>query len=184
VIVSAFLRAHEKEDLMKTRTLIFMTLAAALTRLIPHPWNFTAIGAMALFGGTYFDSKKQSLIVPLAALLISDLILGFHSTMLFVYGAVALIGILGWNLREEKSVAKVATLTLTSSLVFFVVSNFGVWMMDAMYAKTALGLWTCFVAAIPFFTYQVLGDFFFVGLMFGTFETLKKIVPALAKNNV
>ena len=170
---------------MKLKVLILMVLAAAFSRLIPHPWNFTAIGAMALFGGTYFDSKKQSLLIPLAALALSDLVLGgFHSTMLFVYGAFALIAMIGWNLREQKSVAKTATLTLTSSLVFFVVSNFGVWMMDGMYAKTTAGLFECFVAAIPFFTNQVLGDFFFVGLMFGAYETLRKVSPSLAKQNV
>lgn len=158
-------------------TLILMVLGAAFSRLIPHPWNFTAIGAMALFGGAYFPSKKQSLLIPLAALLLSDLVLGFHNTMVFVYMAFALIVILGWNLREGKSAFKVGTFALVTSSLFFLISNFGVWVMGGMYAPTFQGLVQCYVAALPFFDNQILGDLFFSGVLFGSYELAKKWAP-------
>lgn len=164
--------------------LVLMVLVAAFSRLIPHPWNFTAIGAMALFGGAYFPSKTKSLLIPLAALVLSDLVLGFHNTMLFVYGAFLLTVLVGWTLREERSVLKVGTLALVTSSIFFLVSNFGVWMMMGMYPKTWDGLVACYVAAIPFFGNQIGGDLFFAALLFGAYETLKKVSPSFAKQSV
>lgn len=167
---------------MTTRKMILfvMVLGAAFSRLIPHPWNFTAIGAMALFGGAYFPSKKMSMIVPLAALFLSDLVLGFHETMLFVYLGFALVVMLGWNLTEQKSVTRIATLSLVSSSLFFLVSNFGVWAMGAGYAPNIHGLVECYVAGIPFFDNQIYGDLFFSGVMFGSYELLKKHAPNFA----
>ncbi|WP_413294608.1 DUF6580 family putative transport protein [Bdellovibrio sp. HCB185ZH] len=162
---------------MTTRmiTLIVMVLAAAFSRMIPHPWNFTAVGAMALFGGAYFSDKRLSMALPLAALMLSDLFLGgFHSTTFFVYAAFALIVMMGWYLTEKKSVPRIGGLALVASSVFFLISNFGVWIMDGMYAPTFQGLVQCYVAAIPFFGYQVAGDLFFSAVMFGGYELVKK----------
>ncbi|AHI05407.1 hypothetical protein BDW_04495 [Bdellovibrio bacteriovorus W] len=156
-----------------------MILAAAFSRFIPHPWNFTAVGAMALFGGAYLP-KRLSLIVPLAALMLTDAILGFHNTMVFVYAAFAAIVALGWVLRSQRSVVKVGGMSLLASVLFFAVSNFGVWMMDGMYARTFEGLVQCYVAAIPFFGNQVGGDLFFSAVMFGGYEALKSLVPGIA----
>lgn len=166
---------------MTTRmmTLVGLILVAAFSRLIPHPVNFTAVAAMALFGGTYL-SKKQSLLVPMVALFLTDLVLGFHSTMVFVYLAFALIVILGWGLKEQKSAFKLGTFSLVSSCLFFVISNFGVWMMQGFYPPTLQGLMACFVAAIPFFQNQVTGDLVFTAVMFGGFELAKKMLPQLA----
>lgn len=161
--------------------LVVMVLVAAFSRLIPHPWNFTAIGAMALFGGAYFPSKKQSLLIPMAALILSDFVLGFHSTMFFVYGAFLAVVVLGWTLREERSAVKIGTMAVVTSSVFFVVSNFGVWLMQDMYPKNAAGLVACFVAAIPFFDNQLMGDLFFSAVLFGAYETLKATNPIFAK---
>lgn len=161
-------------------TLILMILVAAFSRMIPHPWNFTAIGAMALFGGAYLPSRKLSMIVPFAALLLSDLVLGLHSTMIYVYLAFGVIVLLGWSLRTQKSALQVGTLSLVSSMVFFVVSNFGVWAMEGFYASTWQGLVQCYVAAIPFLDNQIYGDLFFSGVLFGGYEALKRWVPSLA----
>ncbi len=161
--------------------IVSLILAAAFSRLIPHPWNFTAIGAMALFGGTYVTSKRMSLLVPMAALFLSDLILGLHNTMFWVYGAFALIVMLGWTLKGQSTkVLRVGGTTLLASLIFFAVSNFGVWIMGGFYPPTVEGLISCFVAAIPFFGNQVAGDFFFVAMMFGAFEALKKVIPQMS----
>jgi len=154
-----------------------MIIGAAFSRMIPHPWNFTAIGAMALFGGAYLPSKRVSLVVPLLALLLSDMILGFHSTMIFVYGAFAVAVVLGWTLREERKAVRLVTISLATSSLFFLISNFGVWLMEPMYAHNWSGLVSCYVAGIPFFDNQVYGDLFFSGLLFGSFEALKKMAP-------
>jgi hypothetical protein len=162
--------------------LVLMVVVAAFSRLIPHPWNFTAIGAMALFGGAYF-SKRMSLIIPIAALVLSDLVLGFHVTMVFVYGAFMLTVLIGWTLSEKKTVFKVGTLSLVTSSLFFLITNFGVWMMQDMYPKNAAGLVECYVAAIPFFGNQIAGDLFFAAILFGAYETLKKVSPTFAKQS-
>ncbi|MGZ3775241.1 MAG: DUF6580 family putative transport protein [Pseudobdellovibrionaceae bacterium] len=158
-------------------TIILMILAAAFSRLIPHPWNFTAIGAMALFGGAYLPSKKLSLLIPVAALFLSDFILSFHLTMVFVYLSFMLIVLLGWTLREKRNVVRLGVLSLVASTLFFVVSNFGVWITQDMYPVTWQGLVQCYVAAIPFFDNQVYGDLFFSALLFGSFEAVKKYAP-------
>lgn len=168
----------------KILALVLMVSVAAFSRLIPHPWNFTAVGAMALFGGAYFPSKKQSLFIPIAALIVSDLILGFHSTMLFVYGAFMLTVLVGWALRDERTALKIGTLSLVTSALFFLISNFGVWVTQAMYPMTSAGLVQCYVAAIPFLENQVLGDLFFSAILFGAFETLKKVSPVFAKQSI
>lgn len=161
-------------------TLILMVLVAAFSRLIPHPWNFTAIGAMALFGGTYFPSKKLSMVIPLAALFVSDLVLGFHATMLYVYAGFLAVVLLGWTLREGKTVTRVGTMSLVTSAIFFLISNFGVWMMEGLYPKTAQGLVACYVAGIPFFGNQILGDVFFTAVLFGGYEAIRKFAPDFA----
>lgn len=158
-------------------TLILMILGAALSRLIPHPWNFTAIGAMALFGGASIKSKFQSLLIPVAALFLSDLILGFHSTMFFVYLPVAVTVILGWTLQESKNRGQLITASLFTSALFFAISNLGVWLTSGLYASNWQGFVDCYVAALPFLDRQVLGDLFFTGVLFGSFEFIKKVAP-------
>jgi hypothetical protein len=164
---------------MKTKmiTLIGLIVVAAFSRLIPHPWNFTAIGAIALFGGSFVPSKKLSLVIPLAALILSDLVLGFHSTMVFVYAAFTLTVLIGWGLRENRTAVKVTSYALLSSSLFFLITNFGVWAMGGMYPMTASGLVSSYVAAIPFFDNQIYGDLFFSGVLFGGYAYMRKVLP-------
>src|SRR5437879_13205315 len=126
-------------------------LAAAASRLIPHPPNLASVTAAALFGGAYLANKRLALIVPLAALLLSDLALGFYGHMEIVYGAFLLVVCLGFLLQKKRSALRIAGAALASSVVFFVVTNFGVWAFESLYPKTAVGLLSCYVAAIPFF---------------------------------
>src|SRR5258708_33622319 len=126
-------------------------LAAAASRLIPHPPNVASITAVALFGGAYLTDKRLALIVPLAALLLSDLVLGFYSHMEIVYGSFLLVVCLGFLLQRKRSVLRIAGAALASSVVFFVGTNFGVWAFGSRYPKTAAGLLACYLPAIPFF---------------------------------
>ncbi|HVO75196.1 MAG TPA: DUF6580 family putative transport protein [Ignavibacteriaceae bacterium] len=162
-------------------TLSCIVLAAAFARLIPHPPNFAPIAAIALFGGAYFDNKKLSFIVPFITMIISDLFLPLHSTVWAVYLSFALIVLIGFSLRERKKVKNIILASIASSILFFVVTNFAVWISYDMYPMNIAGLAECYIAAIPFFSYTLLGDLFFVGIMFGLFEILKAKVPELAK---
>ncbi len=162
-------------------TLSLVILGAAFTRFIPHPPNFTAIGAMALFGGAYYTNKKLAFIIPLAAMFISDIFIGFHSMMIAVYIAFALIVMIGFQLRKNKKISSVVLASVSASVAFFIVTNFAVWAMGTMYPKTITGLLESYTMAIPFFHYNLLGDLFFAGLMFGTFELLQSRFPLLQK---
>lgn len=163
--------------------LALMILAAAFTRLIPHPPNFTAVGAIALFGGAYFSDKKFAFIVPIAAMLLTDLIIGFHSGMLSVYLSFVLIVGIGIVLSRNIKLKNVLVASLLSSILFFVATNFQVWLQSTLYPKNISGLIACYVAAIPFFHYTVLGDFFFVGVLFGLFAILQAKFPLLSRVN-
>jgi hypothetical protein len=161
-----------------TAILSAIFLAAAM-RLVPHPPNFAPIGAMALFGGAYFGRRALAFAAPLGAMLLSDAILGFHSGMAYVYGSVALIVLIGWAVAKRKTALSVAAAAIASSVLFFVVTNFGTWATGELYPQTAAGLVACFVAAIPFFQNTLAGDLIFAGLLFGGFALLERRVPAI-----
>ena len=161
-----------------------LIIAAAFTRLIPHYPNFTAVGAIALFGGTYLPNKKLAFIVPLVAMLLTDLIIGFHPTMWAVYLSFGLIVLIGFQVSKNKKVMNILLATISSSILFFLVTNFAQWLSDPFYAKTGAGLAQCFTMAIPFFSYTALGDMFYVGILFGAYELAKTKFPFYQKVKV
>ena len=167
----------------KKRLLVIggMILAAAASRLIPHPPNFSPITAMALLGGACFVDKRGAFAVPLAALLASDVVLGFHRTIPFVYASFALIVCLGFWLRTRRTAVPIACAALAASLLFFTVTNFGFWALGTMYPKTTEGLLACYVAAVPFFWNTVLGDAAYTVVLFGGLALAEKCLPALQK---
>ncbi|HTK81549.1 MAG TPA: DUF6580 family putative transport protein [Bacteroidota bacterium] len=156
-----------------------LILMAALSRLLPHPPNFAPITALALFGGVYLE-KKHSFIVPIAAILISDYFIGFYTGMVWVYASFLAIGLIGLWLRDHRGIAQTIGATLAGSVLFFVVTNFGVWASaQVSYPHTMSGLLECYAAAIPFFRNTLLGDSVYVGVMFGAYELLRRMYPAL-----
>jgi hypothetical protein len=176
--------------------LVGVVFLAALARLIPHPPNFTPIGAIALFAAANLNKKWAAFLVPLLAMFVSDLALelttrlgiysgwlaqstGFHSSMWVVYATMALVCALGLLLRRKKTVLSVAGVVLAGSLVFFVVTNFGVWALDSMYPRTAAGLVSCYIAAIPFFHWTLLGDACYATVLFGGFALAEHLIPTL-----
>jgi hypothetical protein len=159
--------------------LLAAILTAAALRLIPHPPNFTPIGAMALFSGAYLGRRWLAFVAPLAAMLLSDSILGFHSGMPFVYASVALIVLIGCLVRSRVTPLTVVGAALASSVLFFVVTNFGTWLLSGMYPLTGAGLAACYVAAIPFFQNTAVGDLFYCAVLFGGFALLERAVPKL-----
>ena len=158
--------------------------AAAALRLVPHPPNFTPIGAMALFSGAYFGRRALAFAAPLGAMLVSDALIGFHSGMPFVYASVAVIALLGWLALSRVTVLRLAGAAIASSILFFVVTNFGTWLLSGMYPLNGAGLAACYVAAIPFFQNTVAGDLFYTGVLFGGFALLERAVPMLRAGGV
>ncbi|HRN27273.1 MAG: hypothetical protein IT276_01685 [Ignavibacteriaceae bacterium] len=161
--------------------LTLMVFGAAFLRLLPHPPNFAPIAAMALFGGAYFSKKSFAFVIPLAAIFLTDLIIGIYSYAWIVYLSFALIVVLGIFMLKKVSVKKLVFASVTASISFFAITNFGVWALGTLYPKTPAGLLASYTAAIPFFQNSLIGDLFFVGVMFGVYELVKHKVPALAK---
>lgn len=152
-----------------------------LLRVAPHPWNFAPVGAIALFAGAHFERRAFGILVPLATMLIGDAFIGFHLLMPVIYATYALIALLGTTLREKRgSVAAVGGSVLASSVIFFVVTNFAVWMMGTTYAKTLAGLVTCYVMALPFFGNTLVSDALFTAILFGAFSLAERRLPRFA----
>lgn len=150
----------------------FLIIAAAILRLLPHAPNFAPITALALFGGVYLRDKRLAIVLPLAAMLVSDIFIGFYefSIMASVYLSFAISGLLGLWLKRRKDVGNTAAVTLTASVQFFLITNFAVWAFGTMYPHNMAGLLQSYVNALPFFRNTLLGDFFYVGILFGLYE--------------
>lgn len=153
--------------------------AAAALRLIPHPPNFTPVGAMALFSGAYIGRRALAFLAPLGALLLSDFVLGFYHGMATVYAATALAVVIGWFALNRRSPVRVGLAAIASSVLFFVITNFAMWLSSGFYPPTFAGLEACFVAAIPFFQNSVAGDLFYAAILFGGFRIAEQLAPRL-----
>ncbi len=165
-----------KQVLARYGAAFLLVIVAAFSRLLPHPANFTAIAAIALFGGVYLE-KKFAFVVPIAAMLLSDYFIGFYGGMYWVYGSFVLMGLIGLWLKNHKKPLYIFGGTLVSSILFFVVTNFGAWATPgSIYAPTWAGLVECYVAAIPFFRNSVSGDLFFVAVIFAAYEGLLMMI--------
>jgi hypothetical protein len=175
------MKLSDNKNVMRFITIAGMILAAIFTRFIPHPPNFTAVSAVALFGAAYFDRKIFAFIVPIIAMFLSDAIIGFHPGMFAVYFSFFIIAAIGLTLREKRTFGRIIAASLSASVAFFIITNFAQWVSDPFYAKTTAGFIQCYVMAIPFFHYTVIGDLFFVGVMFGSYELVRSKVPALSR---
>ncbi|MEO8232811.1 MAG: DUF6580 family putative transport protein [Ignavibacteriota bacterium] len=161
--------------------LTLMVFGAAFLRLLPHPPNFAPIAALALFGGAYFSKKTFAFVIPLVAMFLTDTIIGIYSYAWVVYLSFIVIVALGIFILKKVSVKNLVVASLTASVSFFAITNFGVWALGTLYPKTPEGLLASYTAAIPFFQNSLIGDLFFVGVMFGVYELVKHNVPALQK---
>jgi hypothetical protein len=185
---------------MKARmaVLVAMVLAAALSRLLPHPPNFTPLGALALFAGARFRGKWAAFLTPLAAMLVSDTALqvvtalgwesgwlargtGFHRGMWVVYGAIVLVTAVGLLLRRRESVPAVAGAVLAGSTLFFLVTNFAWWAGYDLYPHTLAGLIESYAAALPFYGWSLLGDACYATVLFGGLALAERLYPTLRR---
>ena len=163
------------------RALAFITLAAALMRLLPHPYNFTPVAGMALFGGAHFRDVRVAFAVPLLAMFASDLVLAFTvydigalRSMPVVYFAFALTVLIGRLLGTRSSALRVGSASVGAALLFYLITNFGVWTRGTLYPMTWEGLVACYVAAIPFLRNAILGNCFYAIVFFGGFRAAQR----------
>ena len=161
------------------RLWIGMMVLGASARLVLHPWNFTPMMAIGLFAGSQARRASTAVLATLLALVLSDAVLGFYRHMEFVYLSFALIVAIGILLRNNRRFIPILSATLAGSVLFFLLTNFGVWAFSGLYAKTLPGLMFCYLAAIPFFRNMVVGDLFYAAVLFGGFRLLEWAVPAL-----
>ena len=153
-----------------------LTVVSILVRLLPHPANFTPIAALALFSGVYF-SKRWSWIFPLAAMLVSDSIIGFYDARLMaaVYGSLLLPVLISRVIRKNKNFISITGVSLVGSILFFLITNFAVWLYSPLYPYTSSGLAQSYIAGLPFFRNTVLGDLFWAGVFFGCYALALKL---------
>lgn len=153
----------------------FLIFGAVILRFLPHAPNFAPITALALFGGTYLKDKRLAVILPLAAMLISDYFIGFYNLpiLVSVYLSFGISGILGLQLRQHKNLSNILGVTLLASIQFYLITNFAVWAFGTMYPPTVGGLSQSYINALPFFRNTLLGDLFYVGVMFGLYEAVR-----------
>lgn len=177
--------------------IIAMVLAAAATRLVPHPDNFVPVGAMALFGAAALPKRWLAVLLPVVAYYLSDLVLnnvfyaayfdGFYWGIdLWIYGGIALMVVFGMGMLRGTDLGwgRIGGAAVGATLIFFLLSNFGVWMGGMMYPKTGAGLLACYTAALPFLGASLAANLVFSGVLFGAAKGLDLVktsrqVPAM-----
>ena len=153
---------------------VFFVLAGAILRFLPHPDNFTPVTALALFSGAFL-SRRLSVAVPLLIMMITDFFIGFHSVIWFTWGSFVLTVFLGRRVSDDAGEwRRVAPASLSGSLLFFVVTNFGHFVMTNSYPHTWQGFWMCYTFAVPFFRNTLLGDLFYTTILFGLFVGVRQ----------
>jgi len=156
-------------------TFLFISGILALGRLIPHPPNFTPILATAIYTPYIINDKWIAMLIPLSAMFIADIIIGFHPYMLWVYGAIGLSTLISnWSMRFNKKYMQLAIMTLVSSILFFVITNFAVWTIWDYYPKTIDGLIICYIKSIPFFQNTLLGTIIYTAIITLTIQKGRK----------
>lgn len=158
---------------------IALVVFGVTLRLIPHAANFAPVGAIALFGGAVL-SARHALWLPLAIMVISDIFIGFHGTTLFTWGGFVLVGMFGMLLRNSSNLLRIPAGALGSALIFFVISNFGVWVEGKLYTYTLQGLIDCYVAALPFLRTSLVADLAFAAVLFGAYAFASRAISRQA----
>tara|TARA_Y100000589_G_scaffold49949_1_gene41577 strand:- start:1187 stop:1693 length:507 start_codon:yes stop_codon:yes gene_type:complete len=160
---------------MKDRNIliVIIILIGAFSRIIPHPPNFTAIGAISILGGVYFGKNYLAFLIPIISMLISDFLLGFNMAI-SVYLSFLIMIPLGIGIKNKLSNLSVIKTSIYASIVFFLITNFSVWIFSTVYPNNIYGLLICYYAGIPFFFNTLLGNIFFSFSLFGIYEIVSK----------
>ncbi len=158
---------------------LILMMFGILFRLIPHAPNFTPVAAIALFGAVLLPNKRLALIMPLALIMISDLFIGLHDIVIFTWGSIVLVSLIGLGLRKRHKTTIVLFGSLASAVAFYLVTNFGVW-VAGWYPPTPQGLLQCYVAGIPFFRNFLAGTLIYSAAFFGTYALAARAVRRTA----
>jgi len=148
-----------------------------VSRFMFHVPNFSPVIALALFSGAYVN-KRYAVIMPVLLMALTDLILGMYNSVFFTWIAIGLAAALGIRLRARKTFGAVLLNSILSAVLFFIISNFGVWLMSGMYVHNMSGLASCFVLAIPFFRNTLLSTLIYSAILFMAYE----VIAARVKN--
>lgn len=165
-------------------TVTAIILLAAFSRLLPHPANFAPLGAMALFGAAHYKNRYMAVIIPMVSMFLCDLAITnlvysemyngfvlFYPGCLFTYLSLLLITCVGFLIFRQVSIGKIVIGSLSASVIFFLVSNFGTWISGMMlYTKDISGLISCYIAGLPFFKNTIAGDLLYSGILFGVYK--------------
>jgi len=144
-------------------------ICGALSRIFSPASNFTPVIALTFFGGVYLK-KSQALLLPLAIFALTDVVIGFHKYMLFTWGSILLVAAIGMSIREEKKVTSMIAGGLVSVIAFFFISNFSYWLFSGIYTQDISGLWTCYIAALPFLRNTFISTALYGIILFWSYE--------------
>ena len=161
-----------------------MILLAAVVRILPHPWNFTPIGAMAIFAGAMFRNRRVAFLFPLAALFAGDLFVGIHRLIPIVYASFLLSVLIGTWLANRRTVLRIGGAVFLGALQFFLVTNFAVWQLLGTYPHTLTGLAACYIAGLPLFGNTLAGDAVYATIFFGIFALAENLSPAFRNQDI
>lgn len=161
---------------MKTIVVVSLIAVAAALRIAPHPWNFTPIGAMAIFSGAMLRSRWMKFTLPLLALFAGDVFVGFHKLMPVVYASFLVSVAIGMWLENRRSIPRIGAATLAGAAQFFLVTNFAVWLAFGTYPKTVAGLAACYAAGLPLFANTLAGDALYAALLFGGYSLGERLL--------
>ncbi len=177
--------------------LVAIILIVAFSRIIPHMPNFSPLAAIGLFGAAHFDKKWKAFLIPIAATWVSDLFINnviyaqyypkftwFYEGFYWQYASYLLITISGLAIFNKINTFKVLKGAVASTLIFFLVSNFGCWIGSTLYPQNLGGLMSCYAAGIPFLKGTILGDLFYSGVLFGGYYFLQSKVSFFKLQNV
>ena len=151
---------------------IILIVLGIASRLLPHTSQFTAILAVSMFAGLYLP-RWQALALPVAMMIVTDMILGFHDTIAYTWGSMLIISSLGLWIKQHKNFGTVLGGSVCSAVIFFVVTNFGAW-LSPLYPHTMAGLKECYIMAIPFFRSAFVSTVAYSLVLYGGYEWLLK----------
>jgi len=150
---------------------LFILVFGIMMRLIVHPANFTPVLALILFGAVYCN-KKYALLLPLFLMMLTDAILGVHSLILFTWGSMMLVSLIGLWLRERHDWLHLTAASVGSAVLFYIVTNLGVWLLGGYYPMSLEGLIDCYALAIPFFRTMLVSTLIYSFVFFGLYELI------------
>ena len=150
---------------------VAILILGILSRFIFHVPNFTPVVAIALFSGAYVN-RKFAFILPLGLMLVTDLVIGLHSAVVFTWGSMLLIPVIGLYIRKKRGLLSVLSASIGSAVLFFMITNFGVWLTTGLYARNMAGLIQCYQLAIPFFRVTLLSTLVYSSIFYAAYELI------------